>query len=81
MIERQSIKYVKQVTAEKVYLTMNPFETHSLDFKYKEDTLKGDEQIAANVIKGNLAYKCPSQLIEIDSIAFCFEPTVSLNRK
>ena len=75
-IERRSMKYVKQ-TIHRAYLTVNPYLTYSLEFEYGEEI----GQIMANKMEDKFAHKCPNQILEINGINFCFEASVSLNRK
>ena len=84
-IERMGIKYVKQLQVDEVYLTMNPFETYFLTMgPFNKD--EGNEQITAELVYGKerpdkLAHRCANYLLKIDDIIFCFDRTVSVNRK
>ena len=78
-IERLNMKHVKQVTIDKTYLTMSPFETLSLEVEKGDQ--KGEEQFISRPIKDKLVHICPNQLLEFDGIAFCFELSVSLDRR
>ena len=77
LIERRSMKYVKQATVNKTYLTLNPWITYNIDLRDRAQ--KGEEQIVATNAR-KLANKCPNQILEVYGISFCFEPSVSLDR-
>lgn len=75
LIERRSIKYIKEV-GNVSYLTMNPSETYKLEIESTNEK-KGEEHFVAKKVDGILAHLCPNQLLEINRIIFCFEPSVS----
>lgn len=73
--EKISIKYVKQTRCGS-YLTVNPYQTYSLEFENGERG--GIGQIVAKKMNNKSAHKCPDQILSFANHIFCFEKTVSL---
>ena len=74
LIERRSIKYIKQARCT-TYITVNPNETRKLEFENGEND--GDGQFVAKSVDDKLVHLCANQILIIRRFAFCFEASVS----
>lgn len=74
--ERKTVKYVKIIGRTRMYLTMNPFETHRMVFPNGEEN--GDGEIVAQKSLNTFIHKCIHQIFLISGITFCFETSVSV---
>ena len=77
--ERRTVKYVKILSRKKMYLTMNPFETHRMIFGKGEEN--GDGEIKAEKLEKIFIHKCIHEIFLLSGIAFCFEKSVSVLAK
>ena len=75
-IERQRTRYVKIVNREKMYLTLNPFETHRIVFANGEEN--GNGQLVATFDNSVLIHKCSDQIFMMSGVAFCIGIIVSV---